>query len=152
MVTFSILNMPTQELALPAYQKVDMEAWMSHRKCFGEISSTSNCTDFQSRRLHILYKIGNEYKFAHTVNGTACAVPRVLIAIYENNQKVHLLLYEIPWCCVVTRSFLFQEKSVHLPEILSSYMNESHINRKSRLVMEYIGPNQSKRKQKVPAE
>lgn len=82
--------MPTEELALPAYQKVDMEAWMSHRKCFGEISSSSNCTDFQSRRLHILYKIGDQYKFAHTVNGTACAVPRVLIAIYENNQKVNI--------------------------------------------------------------
>lgn len=78
--------MPTGDLGLPAYQKIDMEAWMPGRDSYGEISSTSNCTDFQSRRLHILYKQSDDYKFAHTINGTACAVPRMIIALCENNQ------------------------------------------------------------------
>ncbi|MGH0191021.1 UNVERIFIED_CONTAM: hypothetical protein FKN15_055662 [Acipenser sinensis] len=79
--------MPTQELGLPAYRKLDIEAWMPGRGKFGEISSASNCTDYQSRRLHIMYHGDSEgLKYAHTVNGTACAVPRTLITILESNQ------------------------------------------------------------------
>ncbi|XP_054758976.2 serine--tRNA ligase, mitochondrial-like [Lytechinus pictus] len=86
---FQILDMPAYDLGAPAYRKFDMEAWMPHRKAYGEVSSTSNCTDFQSRRLHIQYKPSPESpaKYVHTLNGTACAVPRLIIAILENNQQ-----------------------------------------------------------------
>jgi seryl-tRNA synthetase len=81
--------MPPIELGLPAHRKFDIEAWMPGRGRYGEISSTSNCTDFQSRRLNIRYRSDDdrkELKFAHTVNGTACAVPRMLISLIENCQ------------------------------------------------------------------
>ena len=60
---------------------------MPGRKLFGELSSCSNCTDFQSRRLNIKYtaKDGKSF-YVHTLNGTACAVPRMLIAICETYQ------------------------------------------------------------------
>ncbi|XP_039104898.1 serine--tRNA ligase, mitochondrial isoform X2 [Hyaena hyaena] len=85
---FRVLDMPTQELGLPAYRKFDIEAWMPGRGRFGEVTSASNCTDFQSRRLHImLQEEAGELHFAHTVNATACAVPRLLIALLESNQQ-----------------------------------------------------------------
>uniref|UniRef100_H3BGA5 serine--tRNA ligase n=1 Tax=Latimeria chalumnae TaxID=7897 RepID=H3BGA5_LATCH len=84
---FMVLDMPTQELGLPAYRKYDIEAWMPGRGKYGEISSVSNCTDYQSRRLSIMYcDAAGQMKYAHTINGTACAVPRTLIAILESNQ------------------------------------------------------------------
>ncbi|XP_043919460.1 serine--tRNA ligase, mitochondrial [Protopterus annectens] len=84
---YVVLDMPTQELGLPAYRKFDIEAWMPGRNKYGEISSTSNCTDYQSRRLNIMYyNASGELKYAHTINGTACAIPRTLIAILESNQ------------------------------------------------------------------
>lgn len=69
------------------YRKYDMEAWMPGRQAYGEISSCSNCTDYQSRRLNITYKtLNDEYCFVHTLNGTACAIPRMLIALIETHQ------------------------------------------------------------------
>lgn len=60
---------------------------MPGRSIYGEISSCSNCTDYQAKRLNIQWKHSNgEVTPAHTVNGTACAVPRMLIAILENYQ------------------------------------------------------------------
>lgn len=82
---FKLLDMPPHELGSPAYRKYDIEAWMPGRKMWGEISSCSNCTDYQSRRLNI--KVDDTDEFAHTVNGTACAVPRMLIAIIETFQR-----------------------------------------------------------------
>ncbi|XP_026634353.1 serine--tRNA ligase, mitochondrial-like, partial [Microtus ochrogaster] len=83
-----VLDMPTQELGLPAYRKFDIEAWMPGRGRYGEVTSASNCTDFQSRRLYIMFETETgELQFAHTVNATACAVPRVLIALLESNQQ-----------------------------------------------------------------
>ena len=89
--------MPTEELGASAYRKYDAEAWMPGRGSWGEISSTSNCTDFQARRLHIRYrrqsppgdKPSSEQTqaavpFAHTLNGTAAAVPRLIVALVEN--------------------------------------------------------------------
>lgn len=67
-------------------RKYDIEAWMPGRRNFGEISSCSNCTDYQSRRLHIKYTDNNTTNYVHTLNGTACAVPRMLIALLETNQ------------------------------------------------------------------
>ncbi|KAJ7293111.1 hypothetical protein C8J57DRAFT_1490573 [Mycena rebaudengoi] len=88
---FRVLDMPTEELGASAYRKYDMEAWMPGRGSWGEISSLSNCTDYQSRRLHIRYRaVGSSapvmgaLPFAHTLNGTAAAIPRLIIALLEN--------------------------------------------------------------------
>ncbi|RDX51011.1 seryl-tRNA synthetase [Lentinus brumalis] len=98
-LTFRVLEMPTEELGASAYRKYDAEAWMPGRGSWGEISSTSNCTDYQARRLHIRYRrtttkptetatIAEQAQtgvpFAHTLNGTAAAVPRLIIALVEN--------------------------------------------------------------------
>eukprot|EP00698_Gefionella_okellyi_P005785 TRINITY_DN1523_c0_g1_i3.p1 TRINITY_DN1523_c0_g1~~TRINITY_DN1523_c0_g1_i3.p1 ORF type:complete len:469 (+),score=79.01 TRINITY_DN1523_c0_g1_i3:40-1446(+) len=84
---YRVLDMPTEELGASAYRKYDIEAWMPHRNGFGEISSASNCTDFQSRRLDIRYRTAGTRQFVHTLNATACAVPRMIVAIVENNQQ-----------------------------------------------------------------
>ncbi|KAH9494406.1 seryl-tRNA synthetase [Bulinus truncatus] len=86
---FRILDMPTQELGAPANRKFDMETWMSGKKMWGEISSCSNCTDYQSRRLNIKYLCPStgHLRHVHTVNGTACAVPRIITSILEQNQQ-----------------------------------------------------------------
>ncbi|KAJ7040388.1 hypothetical protein C8F04DRAFT_1178124 [Mycena alexandri] len=89
---FKVLDMPTEELGASAYRKYDMEAWMPGRGAWGEVSSLSNCTDYQSRRLHIRYKDNSPTStaptaFAHTLNGTAAAIPRLIIALLENGAK-----------------------------------------------------------------
>ncbi|KAI9094621.1 hypothetical protein DFS34DRAFT_628482 [Phlyctochytrium arcticum] len=88
---FRILDMPTHDLGAPAYKKFDMEAWMPGRQTWGEISSASNCTDYQSRRLNIRHFTGGSATeatdFVHTINGTACAVPRLIIALLETHQR-----------------------------------------------------------------
>ncbi|GMR49618.1 hypothetical protein PMAYCL1PPCAC_19813, partial [Pristionchus mayeri] len=82
-----VLSMPSEELGASAHRKYDIEAWMPGRKLFGEVSSASNCTDFQSRRLGIRYTDASGTRhFAHTCNGTAIAAPRALIAILETFQ------------------------------------------------------------------
>lgn len=84
---FKVLDMPPHELGAPAYRKYDIETYMIGRGMWGEISSCSNCTDYQARRLNmkLLHSDGSEI-FAHTINGTACAVPRMLIALVETYQ------------------------------------------------------------------
>lgn len=85
---FKLLDMPPSELGAPAYRKYDIEAWLPGRKMWGEISSCSNCTDYQSRRLGVKIRNHSEKDyFAHTVNGTAAAIPRMLIAILESFQN-----------------------------------------------------------------
>lgn len=81
------LDMPPCELGAPAYRKYDIEAWLPGRKMFGELSSCSNCTDYQARRLGIKYRDNDKFDFVHTLNGTACAIPRMLISIVETNQN-----------------------------------------------------------------
>ncbi|KAJ7651725.1 hypothetical protein DFH06DRAFT_552152 [Mycena polygramma] len=88
---YRVLDMPTEELGASAYRKYDMEAWMPGRGSWGEVSSLSNCTDYQSRRLHIRYKSKlpgtTSTVFAHTLNGTAAAIPRLIVALLENGAK-----------------------------------------------------------------
>ncbi|KAH7930376.1 seryl-tRNA synthetase [Leucogyrophana mollusca] len=95
---FRVLDMPTEELGASAYRKYDMEAWMPGRGSWGEISSTSNCTDYQARRLHIRYRRPSpspseesspsaSLPFAHTLNGTAAAIPRLIVALVENGAR-----------------------------------------------------------------
>lgn len=86
-ICFKLYDMPVHDLGAPAYRKYDIEAWMPSRNDFGEISSTSNCTDYQAKRLNIYYEDETKNKFhAHTVNGTACAIPRMIIAVLEQFQ------------------------------------------------------------------
>lgn len=91
-LTARVLNMSPDELGAPAYKKYDIEAWMPGRQDWGELTSTSNCTDFQARRMHTKYR-NEEGKlvFVQTLNGTAMAVPRVIVAIletfYESDQN-----------------------------------------------------------------
>jgi seryl-tRNA synthetase len=89
---FHVIDTCTGDLGGPAYRKYDIEAWMPGRGengDYGEVTSTSNCTDFQARRLGIRYK-GKGFKgtrFVHTLNGTAVACTRALVAILENYQQ-----------------------------------------------------------------
>jgi len=89
---YRVVDTATGDLGGPAYRKFDLEAWMPGRGEqgeFGEVTSTSNCTDFQSRRLNIRYRKTGEKgtHFVHTLNGTAIALSRALIAIVENYQQ-----------------------------------------------------------------
>jgi seryl-tRNA synthetase len=85
-----ILDMPAHELGNAAFAKYDIEAWLYGRQAWGEITSASNCTDYQSRRLNTRYRpVGKDAKlqFVHTLNGTAIAVPRMIIAILESGLQ-----------------------------------------------------------------
>lgn len=91
-IPFRIIDTASGDLGGPAYRKYDLEAWMPGRGEngeWGEITSTSNCTDYQSRRLNIRFKTAGQKgtQFAHTLNGTAVATGRTMIAIIENNQQ-----------------------------------------------------------------
>jgi seryl-tRNA synthetase len=87
---FRVLDQATHDLGAPAQRKFDCEAWMPAYQggTYGEISSASNCTDYQARRLNIRYREGKgDVRFAHTLNATAVAVPRMIVAILENNLQ-----------------------------------------------------------------
>lgn len=91
-IPYRVVDTATGDLGGPAYRKFDLEAWMPGRGAageWGEVTSTSNCTDYQSRRLNIRYKVKGEKgtQFAHTLNGTAIALSRGLIAVMENYQQ-----------------------------------------------------------------
>jgi len=91
-IPYRVIDTATGDLGGPAYRKFDLEAWMPGRGKsgeFGEVTSASNCTDYQARRLNIRYKVKGEKgtRFAHTLNGTALAMSRVMIAILENYQQ-----------------------------------------------------------------
>jgi seryl-tRNA synthetase len=91
-VPFRVLDICSGDLGGPAYRKYDLEAWMPGRGEkgeWGEVTSTSNCTDYQARRLKIRYKAEGDKgtRFVHTLNGTAVAAGRAIIAILENHQQ-----------------------------------------------------------------
>ena len=94
-IPFRVVDICTGDLGNPAYRKFDLEAWMPGRGEhgeWGEVTSTSNCTDFQSRRLNIRYSRTNEAGkkekgYVHLLNGTAVAVSRAIIALLENFQQ-----------------------------------------------------------------
>ena len=91
-IAYRVVDTATGDLGGPAYRKFDLEAWMPGRGAsgeYGEVTSTSNCTDFQARRLDIRYRVKGEKgtRFVHTLNGTAIAVSRAMIAILENYQQ-----------------------------------------------------------------
>jgi seryl-tRNA synthetase len=102
-IPYRVVDICTGDLGGPAYRKFDLEAWMPGRGEFGEITSASNCTDFQARRLGIRCKSADRKgtQFVHTLNGTAIAVTRALIAILENYQqadgRIRIPPVLVPW-------------------------------------------------------
>jgi seryl-tRNA synthetase len=91
-IPYRVLDIASGDLGGPAYRKYDLEAWMPGRGDggeYGEVTSASNCTDYQARRLNIRYKRKGEKgtEFVHTLNGTAVAISRALIAVLENCQQ-----------------------------------------------------------------
>lgn len=113
-IPYQVVDTATGDLGGPAYRKFDLEAWMPGRGEngeYGEVTSTSNCTDYQARRLNARYKIKGEKgtKFVHTLNGTAIAISRALVAIME----------------------LYQQKdgSIAVPEVLRAFVGKEVIRR-----------------------
>ena len=106
-LTAKMINMPTSDLGAPAMKKYDCEAWMPGRQSWGEITSASNCGDYQSRRLGIRSELTDEngrLKYLSTLNGTGVAVPRLIATILEQNYDP-------------------KTKSVLIPQVLRPYMN-----------------------------
>jgi len=110
-----IVHLCTGDMGLPSASTFDIETWMPSQGKFRETHSTSNCTDFQARRLNIKYKFqipnskSQKLDFVHTVNGTAFAMPRMLIAIIENYQQ--------------------KDGSIKIPEVLQKYIGKKIIKR-----------------------
>jgi seryl-tRNA synthetase len=118
-IPFRVVDTCTGDLGAPAYRKWDLEAWMPGRANppspsggeWGEVTSTSNCTDYQARRLNIRYRDSDgKNKFVHMLNGTAIAVSRGIIAILENFQRA--------------------DGSVRIPKALVPYCGFEEINKK----------------------
>ena len=90
-LAYRIVDTATGDLGAPAYRKFDIEAWMPGRGDegeYGEVTSTSNCTDYQARSLNIRYRDDDgKVKFVHMLNGTAVALSRAMVAIIENYQN-----------------------------------------------------------------
>lgn len=103
-IHYRILNMCTGDIGNPNAKKYDLEAWLPGQGAYRELASCSNDTDYQSRRLNIKYSDENNKKeFVHTMNSTACAIGRTLIAIYENYQD--------------------KNGNIRIPDVLIPYMN-----------------------------
>ena len=97
------MKMCTGDLGLPAVRKYDIEAWIPSQDKYRETHSVSNCTDFQSRRLNMKYKTKDgKNEYLHVLNGTACAMGRMIIAILENYQN--------------------SDGSVTIPKVLQKYL------------------------------
>ena len=111
-IPYRVIDTCTGDLGGPAYRKFDLEAWMPGRGdggAFGEVTSASNCTDYQARRLGIRCRSAEKKgtQFVHTLNGTAVAVSRALIAILENYQQA--------------------DGSVMIPEALQKWVGQDRI-------------------------
>ena len=104
---YRVVDICTGDLGGAAYRKYDLEAWMPGRNDFGEVTSTSNTTDYQSRRLRIRYRKDGRPQLLHTLNGTALAMSRALIALLEVYQQ--------------------EDGSVELPEALIPYVGRERI-------------------------
>jgi seryl-tRNA synthetase len=88
-IPYRVVGIASGELGAPAYRKYDLEAWMPGRNAYGEVTSASNCTDYQARRLNIRFKPsdGRHARFVHTLNGTAIANSRAMVSLLENHQQ-----------------------------------------------------------------
>lgn len=102
---YQVINIGSGDLGAPAAKKYDCEVWIPSQEAYRELTSCSNCTDFQARRMNIKYKDDDgSSHYVHTLNGTAMASTRTLIAIMENYQTA--------------------DGRVRIPEVLKPYMND----------------------------
>ena len=86
-IPFRVIDVASGDLGSSANRKFDIEAWIPTQGAYREVTSTSNCTDFQARRLNIRYKDADGTKTVATLNGTLVAIPRMIVAIFENHQN-----------------------------------------------------------------
>lgn len=112
-VPYRVIDTATGDLGGPAYRKFDLEAWMPGRNEYGEVTSASNCTDFQARRLGIRCRVPDKKgtEFVHTLNGTSIACTRAIIAILENFQQ--------------------EDGSVIVPEVLRPWVGVDRITKRN---------------------
>ena len=111
-IPYQVVKMCTGDLGDPAASKYDIECWMPGQNKYGETHSTSNCTDFQARRLNIRFRNNQEkIEFVHTLNGTAFAIGRTLIAIMENYQQ--------------------KDGSIKIPKVLQKYTGLKQIKKRN---------------------
>lgn len=102
-IPYQVVNIPSGDLGAPAFKKYDIEYWSPVDQEYRELTSCSNCTDFQARNLNIkLRRESGELEFVHTLNGTVVSLCRTLVAFLENHQN--------------------EDGSVNIPEALQSYM------------------------------
>ena len=86
-IPFRVIDVASGDLGSSANRKFDIEAWIPTQDAYREVTSTSNCTEFQARRLNIRYKDDEGTKAVATLNGTLVAIPRMIVAILENHQN-----------------------------------------------------------------
>jgi seryl-tRNA synthetase len=104
-IPYRLMNVCTGELGASAAKKIDLEAWFPGQGRYRELTSCSNCTDYQARRLGVRARVAEgDNRPVHTLNGTACAVGRTIIAVVENHQR--------------------EDGSVKLPEVLHPFLPE----------------------------
>jgi seryl-tRNA synthetase len=84
---YRLANLPSSDLASQSSQTFDIEVWLPKAAMYSEVSSASNCTDFQARRANIKMKGGRKSGYVHTLNCSALATPRVMIALLETYQR-----------------------------------------------------------------
>jgi len=86
-IPYRVIDVASGDLGSSANRKFDIEAWIPTQGTYREVTSTSNCTEFQARRLNIRYKDNDGTKAIATLNGTLVAIPRMIVAILENHQN-----------------------------------------------------------------
>lgn len=86
-IPYQVVKMCSGDLGIPAVRKYDLEAWMPGQNKYREVTSTSTCTDYQSRRLNIKFQDKGKTEYVHMLNGTALAIGRTIVAILENYQQ-----------------------------------------------------------------
>ncbi|MCA1841047.1 MAG: serine--tRNA ligase [Actinomycetota bacterium] len=86
-IPYRVVEICAGDLGAPAYRKFDLEAWLPGAKRWLEITSCSNCTDYQARRLNIKTRTDSGQEMVHTLNGTAVAVQRAIVSLLENHQR-----------------------------------------------------------------
>lgn len=106
-IPYRVVQLCSGDLSRPSASTYDIEAWLPGQNTYRETHSTSNTTDFQSRRLNICYKSKEGAQYVHTLNGTAIALGRMIIAIIENYQQ--------------------KDGIIKIPKVLRKYLNKSLI-------------------------
>ena len=104
-IHYRIMTLCTGDMGFSASKTYDIEVWLPGENTYREISSCSNCNDFQARRMNTRYKLENKNIFVHTLNGSGLAVGRTLIAILENYQM--------------------KDGNIKIPEVLKKYFSNS---------------------------